>query len=86
MDLRVYGVTSPECNAKAGRSNAQAAALAIAGGMTIVQLREKLADGGHFLAEARAVIEVARPHGVSCPIVALLHHWQQLGCLYQPSR
>ena len=29
-----------------------------------MQLREKLADGGHFLAEAKAVIEVAHQHGV----------------------
>ena len=65
MDLRVYGVSSPECNAQAGRSNAQAVAAAIRGGMTIVQLREKAADGGHFLREAEAVIQAARPHGVS---------------------
>ncbi len=65
VDLRVYGVSSPECNAKTGRSNAQETAAAIRGGMTIVQLREKLADGGHFLQEARAVIQVARPLQVS---------------------
>ncbi len=69
MDLRVYGVTDPSCNAKQGRSNAEAVKAAIAGGMTLVQLREKDADGGDFCREARAVLEVARPKGVS-----LLNH------------
>ena len=67
MDLRVYGVTDPACNAKQGRSNAEAVRAAIAGGMTLVQLREKDADGGNFCREARAVLEVARPKGVSQP-------------------
>ena len=65
FDLRLYGVTDPGCNNKWGRSNAEAVGQAILGGMTLVQLREKLADGGHFLREARAVIEVAHQHGVS---------------------
>ncbi|KAK9833927.1 hypothetical protein WJX74_010080 [Apatococcus lobatus] len=64
MDLRVYGVTDPSCNAKQGRSNAEAVRAAIAGGMTLVQLREKDADGGDFCREARAVLQVARPKGV----------------------
>ena len=67
FDLRLYGVTDPGCNDQWGRSNAEAVGQAIAGGMTLVQLREKLADGGHFLAEAKAVIQVAHQHGVSCP-------------------
>ena len=64
LDLRVYGVTDAASNAKVGRSNADAVHAAAQGGLTIVQLREKLADGGAFLQEARAVIEAARPHGV----------------------
>ena len=40
--------------------------------MTLVQLREKLADGGHFLAEARAVIEVAHQHGVGTALWLLI--------------
>ncbi|KAK9806664.1 hypothetical protein WJX73_005744 [Symbiochloris irregularis] len=64
IDLRVYGVTDAASNAKLGRSNADAVSAAARGGMTIVQLREKLANGGNFLEEARAVIAAARPHGV----------------------
>lgn len=85
MDLRVYGVTDPACNAKQGRSNAEAVQAAIAGGMTLVQLREKDADGGDFCREARAVLDVARPKGVSPPC------WHALStsppapsCIYTP--
>ncbi|KAL4420336.1 hypothetical protein ABPG77_006143, partial [Micractinium sp. CCAP 211/92] len=63
-DLRVYGVTDPGCNAQWGRSNAEAVRLALDGGTTIVQLREKNADGGPFLREAAAVLEVCRSRGV----------------------
>lgn len=47
-----------------GQSNAEAVIAAIDGGTTFVQLREKDAPGGRMLAEARAVIAVARPRGV----------------------
>lgn len=58
VDLRVYVVTDPGCNAKTGRSLMQAVAAAVAGGATVVQLREKDLDGGEFLKEARAIVEV----------------------------
>jgi len=58
VDLRVYVVTDPGCNAKAGRSLMQAVEGAVAGGATVVQLREKDIDGGDFLKEARAIVEV----------------------------
>ena len=64
LDLRLYGVTDPNCNKKQGRSNAAAVRAAISGGVTIVQLREKNADGANFCREAQAVIDIARPHGV----------------------
>jgi hypothetical protein len=60
VDLRVYVVTDPGCNAKAGRSLMQAVVGAVAGGATIVQLREKDIDGGDFLKEAKAIVEVGR--------------------------
>lgn len=64
-------MTDPRQNTKFGRSNAEAVQLAIAGGVTVVQLREKDAPGGAMLAEAAAVIAVARPRGVrACP-----EHW-----------
>ena len=64
LDLRLYGVTDPGCNKARGRTNAVAVRAAIQGGVTFLQLREKDAEGGHFCAEAAAVIAVAREHGV----------------------
>jgi hydroxymethylpyrimidine kinase/phosphomethylpyrimidine kinase/thiamine-phosphate diphosphorylase len=58
VDLRVYVVTDAGCNERAGRSLMEAVAGAVAGGATIVQLREKDIDGGDFLKEARAIVEV----------------------------
>lgn len=63
--MQVYGVTDAACNERNGRSNSEAVKAAIDGGMTVVQLREKDADGEAFCREARAVIDVARPRGVS---------------------
>ena len=51
VDLRAYVVTDPGCNASWGRSNADAVRAAVAGGATIVQVREKDADGGATLQE-----------------------------------
>ena len=65
QDLRLYAVTDPSCNSKWGRSNAEAVQLAIEGGTTIVQLREKNADGAHFMQQANDVLQVTRPCGVS---------------------
>ena len=64
LDLRVYAVTDPKCNQQWQRTNAAAVELAVAGGVTLVQLREKLADGGDYMQQAREVIAVARPRGV----------------------
>ena len=38
LDLRLYAVTDPACNARWGRSDAEAIALALRGGATIVQV------------------------------------------------
>eukprot|EP00775_Hariotina_reticulata_P003374 gene3374-3649_t len=64
LDLRMYVVTDPHCNAKAGRSLFEAVKAAVAGGATVVQIREKDLDGGDFLEETRAVIRLCRPLGV----------------------
>ncbi|KAK9842361.1 hypothetical protein WJX81_008532 [Elliptochloris bilobata] len=64
LDLRCYAVTDPGCNARAGRSSAAAAAAALAGGATLLQAREKDADGGDFLAAARELIALAQAQGV----------------------
>lgn len=64
LDLRLYAVTDPDCNRRNSRSNAQAVRLALEGGATIVQLREKSAGGNHFCQEAEAVLAVTRQKGV----------------------
>ncbi|EFN53733.1 hypothetical protein CHLNCDRAFT_58425 [Chlorella variabilis] len=71
-DLRVYAVTDPACNAQHGRTNAgewqagrgrrsEAVQLALDGGATVVQLREKDAEGGAFLEQVNAC------NGAGCP-------------------
>lgn len=67
LDLRLYAVTDPRQNERMHRSNVEAVSGAIDGGITVVQLREKDADGGDFLTEAQAVIKIARPRGVWAP-------------------
>ncbi|KAG1664830.1 hypothetical protein FOA52_007088 [Chlamydomonas sp. UWO 241] len=62
--LRVYAVTDPSCNARAGRGMAEAVAQAVAGGATIIQIREKDVAGGDFLATARAAYQVCSAAGV----------------------
>lgn len=42
----------------------EAVEAAVAGGATVVQVREKDGDGGAFLKEVRDVIRVCRPKGV----------------------
>lgn len=64
LDLRLYAVTDSRQNERMHRSNVEAVSAAMDGGITVVQLREKDADGGDFLREAKAVIEIARPRGV----------------------
>ncbi len=64
LDLRLYAVTDPACNARCQRSNAEAVRQAVEGGVTLVQLREKSADGGAFVHEAQQLVEITRPAGV----------------------
>lgn len=64
-DYRLYAVTDPSCNAKCQRSNVEAVKLAVEGGATLIQLREKNADGGAFVREAQALKDLLRPTGVS---------------------
>ena len=64
LDYRLYAVTDPGCNARCGRSNVQAVQLAVQGGATLIQLREKSADGGLFVQEALALMDLLQPTGV----------------------
>ena len=64
LDYRLYAVTDPSCNARCQRSNAEAVRQGIDGGVTMVQLREKDAEGGAFIREAEWVMEVATASGV----------------------
>lgn len=65
IDLRLYAVTDPDCNIKRNRSNSESVQLALEGGTTCVQLREKSADGARFCEEAQKVLQACRTHGVS---------------------
>jgi thiamine monophosphate synthase len=66
------------------RSNVEAVSAAIDGGITVVQLREKDVDGGDFLAEAVAVIKIARPRGVRSFVCAPLAECNVRG-YFQPT-
>ena len=66
------------------RSNVEAVSAAIDGGITVVQLREKDVDGGDFLAEAVAVIKIARPRGVRFFVCAPLAECNVRG-YFQPT-
>jgi len=62
LDLRLYLVLgSQDCG---GRALADVAAEAVAGGVTLVQLREKLLDTQRMAELARALIALLRPQGV----------------------
>ncbi|KAI5054848.1 hypothetical protein GOP47_0029993 [Adiantum capillus-veneris] len=63
-DLRLYAVTDSGMNRRWQRSTTEAVKLAIEGGATIVQLREKEAESGDFFEEAVSCLKVAREHGV----------------------
>ncbi|GLC44016.1 hypothetical protein PLESTB_000220200 [Pleodorina starrii] len=62
--LRLYGVTDPHCNRKCNRPLVEAVRLAVRGGATIIQLREKDIDGGDFAREAAEALKVCRQYGV----------------------
>jgi hydroxymethylpyrimidine kinase / phosphomethylpyrimidine kinase / thiamine-phosphate diphosphorylase len=63
-DLRVYAVTDPGLDQQQGRTVAQSVALAVAGGATVVQIRQKDCEGGRFLAAVRSALAVCRAAGV----------------------
>ncbi|KAM7251021.1 hypothetical protein ACFE04_022904 [Oxalis oulophora] len=62
--LFLYAVTDSRMNKKWSRSITDAVRAAIAGGATIVQLREKDADTRDFLEAAKACLQICRPHGI----------------------
>ena len=64
INLSVYAVTDGDLNKKWGRSMVDAVSAAVAGGATVVQLREKRSSSADFLATALAVKEVTAATGV----------------------
>lgn len=64
VDLSVYVVTDPGCDARNNRSLVESVAAAVEGGATIVQIRAKDADAGAFVREARQALAVCRAAGV----------------------
>ena len=64
IDLSVYAVTDSKLNKKWGRSATEAVAAAIAGGATVIQLREKDVSSAEFLATALAVKELTASAGI----------------------
>jgi hypothetical protein len=58
VDYRLYAVTDPKCNKAAGRSMTEAVAAAVAGGATVVQVREKEGTVSDFLQVVKDVIQV----------------------------
>ena len=73
IDPRLYFVTDSALCARAGRSVAQTAAAAVAGGAGLVQVRDKDLDDADFLALSRqvlaAVAAVTRGSGRRVPVV-----------------
>ncbi len=79
--MRLYAVTDPGCNARAGRTMEEAVRLAVYGGATMVQIREKDVDGGSFLGSARAAYEARRSPLV--PQISFSHmHDLHIACCY----
>ncbi len=62
FDLSLYLVTDPDL--AGGRDLARIVAAAADGGVTLVQLRDKLADTGPLIAQAEALLAVLRPRGI----------------------
>ena len=62
FDPTLYLVTDPALGR--GRPLAEIVAQAVRGGVTLVQLRDKAADGRALLEEARALIALLAPQGV----------------------
>jgi thiamine-phosphate diphosphorylase len=64
IDVRVYAVTDAEMIAASGRSLSEAVLLAVDGGATVVQLREKTCDSGEFARRAATALVACRRAGV----------------------
>jgi thiamine-phosphate pyrophosphorylase len=62
VDLRLYAIVDPE--RAAGADLAALAGRVVAGGATLVQLRDKLGDTRRLVAEARALASTLKPLGV----------------------
>ncbi len=62
FDLSLYLVTDPRQTA--ARGLVETVAQAVAGGVTIVQLRDPLAKGRQMMDEARALVALLRPLGI----------------------
>jgi hydroxymethylpyrimidine kinase/phosphomethylpyrimidine kinase/thiamine-phosphate diphosphorylase len=64
VDLSVYAVTDPSLNEKYGHTMEEAVAAAVAGGATIVQIREKNITTAEFIDMSRRVLQITRRAGV----------------------
>lgn len=62
LDLRLYGILDPEHSG--GRPLADLARAAVAGGATLLQVRDKKRDGKAFAADVAAVVEAVKGAGV----------------------
>ena len=69
--LKLYAITDRGC--LNGRDLAEQVELAIHGGVTCVQLRDKNISDRELLAEAKALLKVCRPYGV--PLI-INDNWQ----------
>lgn len=69
--LKLYAITDRGC--LHGRDLAEQVELAIHGGVTCVQLREKNISDNELLAEAKALLKVCKPYGV--PLI-INDNWQ----------
>jgi thiamine-phosphate pyrophosphorylase len=62
LDLRLYAIVDPENTG--GHDLVDLARAVAAGGATLVQLRDKVSDTAHMIAEARALRTALSPYGV----------------------
>ena len=64
FNLCLYGITDRRYNEKHDRSFREAVRAAIAGGVTILQVRDKDSDAFRFLEDVKVAMEEAEPYGV----------------------
>ena len=69
--LRLYAITDRDC--LHGRDLAEQVELAILGGVTCIQLREKYISDDELLEKAKSLLKVCRPYGV--PLI-INDNWQ----------